>query len=389
MIYVILELIALFLYLNWSKKHTFEVFAKKYINSMIFLLILISGLRNRAVGSNTYRYILSLPNARYTSWSDIIKIFWDAFVNSEQGYKDPGYHLFEKLISEFTVEQIPFLFIIAILTLVPFAYFLKTTCKSSAQIFISFVFFIPMLFINIPNQTIRMSLAFALVCLGYIMMIKKKDNYFFVLIAIAATFHKSSLLVVVFWLCQKFINPKWIFYGAPVLFCIVLEAPEIVISVLEGSTGAYEVYLNSIYYSENSRPYAILAVMVMLYLIIFVGFHTNKIDWKENKLMLIGAAFTFGLTPVVRIDPNMFRLVSYFAPWMMLLLPKAIEAQRIVPPKIMYSFLFFLFLAKACTSGEYKFFWQHMELNDTYKYVADNYTTKTSRDESAFYMCDK
>lgn len=344
------------------KRHKVEErFYKRFIWIITIVLILVSCLRNKAVGSDTYRYILSLENSVYNNWSDIIQNFHHTYFFPTQTQKDPGYLLIEKAISCITTNQIFFLLIIAVVTLVPLAIFIYKNNNSKIGLVMSYLYFLSLIYNNIPNQIIRMSIAFSLVCLSYLSLIKNKNLTFFVLILVASTVHKSALILLLFWAVQRFVKVKYVFYLAPLFFFLVALAPNYLIVILEGNTGAYETYLHG----DSTASMNVLVLMMFIYVIMLIGLNKNHKLWQENKLAIIGACFTFVLTPVVLIDSVLFRLCSYFAPWIMCFLPKTINA---IPKfkKVIYLILLMAFLYIAIKGPEYKFVWEHMNLNDSY-----------------------
>lgn len=338
-----------------------EWFFKKFICIITTVLIIVSSLRNKAVGSDTYRYILSLEQSVYRNWSEIIQHFYDSYFYPTQTQKDPGYLLIEKVISSVTTDQIFFFVTIAILTLVPLAIFIYKNCDSKFGLVISYMYFLSLIYNNIPNQIVRMSIAFSLVCLSYLSLMKNKNVLFIFLILIASSIHKSVLILLLFWAVQRYVKAKYFFYLTPFLFSFVAFSPKSIVSFLEGNVGAYESYING----NSTASLNILFVMIFVYLVMLIGLNRSDELWEENQLAITGATFTIVLTPVVLIDSVLFRLCSYFAPWLMILLPKTINA---IPEfkNILYIIFLTMFLYLAINAPEYRFFWQYMELNDSY-----------------------
>lgn len=375
--YFILLIFTLFLYRILSNKSV-EDFRLSFTKIMSIVLIVISGFRNKAVGSDTGRYLYSLKQAPYKSWDSIFSGFQDALFNSSQSLKDPGYTIFEKLVSIITTDQVPFLLLVATLTLIPTVLFIKNNTMAKKGMIFPYMFFITLMYENLPNQIVRMSIAFALCMCAYMMLNKDKSIIFFLFVFLAATIHKSAVILVVFWVLQRFISPKIVFYSVPFVFFIVYLMPEFVVGLLEGSTGAYEGYLGGGWYaSENSKPIMILLLMGIMYLLLFIGMKSERLDTEKYRKEIIGASIAIGLTPVVRIDPIMFRLVSYFAPWLIVLIPVALDCISDSYRKMAYFFLCSAFLFKSYSAPEFKFFWQYMPMDQSYSYLDLNQKTKT------------
>ena len=367
--YFILLIFTLFLYRILSNKSV-EDFRLSFTKIMSIVLIVISGLRNKAVGSDTGRYLYSLEQAPYKSWDSIFSGFQEALFNPSQSLKDPGYAIFEKLVSIFTTDQVLFLLLIAAITLIPTVLFIKNNTIAKKDMIFPYMFFITLMYENFPNHIVRMSIAFALCMCAYMMLNKNKSFVFFLFVFLAATIHKSALILVVFWILQRFVSPKLVFYSVPFFFFFVYLRPALVVGLLEGSSGAYQDYLGGGWYeSGKSKPIMILLLMGVMYLLLFIGMKSERLDVEKYRKEIIGASLAIGLTPVVRIDPIMFRLVSYFAPWLMLLIPVALDCISDSNRKMAYFVLSIVFLLKAYSAPEFKFFWQYMPMDQSYTKV--------------------
>lgn len=367
--YFILLIFTIVLYRVLEKKPT-RKFKQALTVIMSIVLITISGLRNKAVGSDTGRYLYSLAESASTTWRSIFQDFSEALFNPTQTLKDPGYNVFEKCVSTFTTAQVPFLLLVALITVIPLTQFIKRNSKEKCHMLFPYMFYITLVYENLPNHTIRVSIAFALCLMAYIQLQKEKNIHFFILVLFAATIHKSSLIVLLFWLLQRFVNPKIVFYSVPLVFGLISLVPDYVVSFLDGNTGAYEVYLGGDWFrGGNAKPVLILLLMGGIYFLLFMGIYKGNIDFEKYRREIIGSSLAIVLTPVVRIDPIMFRLVSFFAPWLMVLVPVVFECFSPSIRKIAYFALYAAFFLKTYSAQEYKFYWQYMPMDNSYAKV--------------------
>lgn len=339
--------------------------ADTFITLTTILLIIVSGLRNKAVGSDTYRYIQSLQNAVYEKWGDLFSNFVEGYVNPDNSIKDPGYQLINKFISEITTEQVPFLILIAVLTLVPLAMFLRKQLETDTNaLCFAFVFYVSLMYANLPNQLVRQALSFALILYAYNSLEKHKDYRFFLLVLLASTIHKSALILILYYILVRFVKAKYIIYCAPIVFFTVLMFPEYFI-VLAGDAGdVYGAYVNSMYYSSNSKPYLVLVLISLFYSLLLIAFRNRYITEEGHKQGIVGVCMSFALVPVVRIDPNLIRIILYFMVWICVMVPASVNGMK--SSKLIYLLLYLALIFKSLGAGEYKFYWQDMQLNDSY-----------------------
>ncbi len=122
---IILFIIVLgFLFSNkYNSEKNNNLVRKKYIRIICFILILQSGLRNVAIGEDTYTYFLGFEDVKTMSWQSIIDAFKN-LINYGDG-KDPGYFVFQKIFQIFSLNFQVYLFFLAVLFFSAFGIFTR------------------------------------------------------------------------------------------------------------------------------------------------------------------------------------------------------------------------------------------------------------------------
>jgi transmembrane protein EpsG len=167
---------------------------KRYIKFVSFILILQSGLRNVAVGADTYAYYKNFEEIKNTSWQQIWNIIYEYYTAGTG--KDPGYPAFLKVVQILITNYQIFLFLIAVFFFIALGSFIyKNTNKLNDAIF-AFVLY-SSLFYNFFSITgIRQTIATAATLFGYELIKKRKLIPFLILILLASTIHFTLLPIL-------------------------------------------------------------------------------------------------------------------------------------------------------------------------------------------------
>lgn len=332
---------------------------RKYLLYMGGILILVSGLRHKYTSPDTIRYVESIEDGSDDTLGYIISHFLEGYLDtSQRDFADPGYLMFENIFGFFSNNQVVFLTTIAAIVIIPLFILLFKATDNKKQLLLPIVFYVCMMFNNIPGQVIRQSIAFALGCIAYMCLQKGGLKYFVILILIASTFHKSSLFIFVFYLAYRFLNAKYLTILTILVFVISIISPSYFISFLGSSDSVYYNYILSSYYDGQEKPFIVLLLMGGLFSIVFYGMTKGWIDLDKNRMEIVGSCFSISLTPLILIDPSMFRLVFYFSIW--LALSVAIVLEKMPRGSIIYWALILVLIIKSFSAPMYRFFWQYM-----------------------------
>lgn len=340
---------------------------KKYIKIISFILILQSGLRNVAVGSDTFAYFLKFEEVKRTSWSNIYESLREYY---QLGLgKDPGYPIFQKVIQLVTDEYQVFLFIVAILFFVVLGNFIYKNTNRLNDAILAFVIYSVLFYSFFSITGIRQTIVTAATLYGYELIKRKKLIPFLILIILASTIHKSVLIFIPFYFIAQIKNPKYLYSGVLMLFPLLMIFKSNMgnyLSVL----GGYEQYSEF----EGAGTYTFTAIFM---LISIIALWRSKIIIKNNSnAQHFYNAFVIALLfiPLTWVNPTTMRIVQYFSIFMLLFIPEIIHSFQSISTKIKADItrftiilLIVLFLKSNWNRDiSYAFFWQEMRLGQNY-----------------------
>lgn len=338
---------------------------KKFVYFITLLLILFSGLRHEGVGNDTYAYMNNFDDIALRPWSDIFSNFWDLYLNPGSQGKDPGELVIIKACTCFLPNSRAFLFFVAAVLLIPLGIFVYRNSDSLRIPCFFYVFYITMFYPYLPNSAVRQSFALTILIVGYMLLQKGKVKHLAALIFIASFVHKSILISLLILPYYYFKNTKLAYRYSALLIVAMLFGYSYVGMYLASQSEIYEVYAYSTA-NANSMPYMVILMMIGLYAIGWVVVDKDNSAY-EHRLFYGGAAMAAVWVIMVRLDPSVIRLVSYFGPWMGLLVPYAVGKLPAKDAKTLFTILLIIFLFRAAiTPDNYHFMWQEMKLHERY-----------------------
>jgi hypothetical protein len=354
----------------WDKKGSDvndPIIRKRYIVFISVILILQSGLRNIAVGADTYTYFLIFESVKKMSWSDIytqIVAFYGLGIG-----KDPGYLAFQKIIQYVIPNYQLFLLIIAILYFSALGNFIyKNTIRFKDTIF-AFVLYSALFYSFFSITGHRQTIATAVILYSFELIKKRKLIPFLLIILLASTIHKSALIFLPFYYISPIKYTRFFFWSIASIFP-VLMLYRIQVTELLTNTGG-EVY--SVYGEyEGAGTYTFTAMLLLIALASWWRFKPTlrlnpQVQPFYNALLL---AILF--TPLTWVNPSAMRTVQYFSIFLLLLIPSVIQSfqnQSKKTEKFIYWILILSLVLLYIKSGwqhEYRFFWQDMKLDPNY-----------------------
>lgn len=340
---------------------------KKYIQLISFILILQSGLRNVAVGSDTYSYFLSFNDSIRSSWQDVSQIVIDYY--SYGIGKDPGYSVFEKLVSSVTAEYQVYLMLIAIIFFVALGNFIYKNTTRLIDAILAFVIYSVLFYHFFSITGHRQTIATAAALYGFELIKRRKLIPFLILIGLASTIHKSVLLFIPFYFIAQISKPKLFFRAVLVLFPIIMVFRNSLSTYLK-VLGGYEEY--GINEAAGTATFTAMFLFISI-----VALLRSKVILKNNKkAQQYYNAFAIALLflPLTWVNPSAMRVVQYFSIFMLLLVPEIIYSFQAVSPRVKRDLTVFtiivliaLFLKSNWNNpNDYGFFWQDMALPHNY-----------------------
>ena len=340
---------------------------KKYIQIISFILILQSGLRNVAVGDDTYAYLLKFEDVKTMSWSNIYESIMEYYQFGVG--KDPGYLVFQKAIQLVINEYQVFLFIIAILFFVALGNFIYKNTSRLNDAVIAFVIYSVLFYSFFSITGIRQTIVTAATLYGYELIKRKKLLPFLILIILASTIHKSVLIFIPFYFIARIKNPKYLYRGVLLLFPLLM--------IYKNSMGNYLKVLGGYEQYDEFEGAGTYTFTAMFLLISIVALWRSKIIVKNNtNAQHFYNAFAIALLfiPLTWINPTTMRIVQYFSIFMLLFIPEIIHSFQLISTKIATDItrftiilLIVLFVKSSWSSDvSYGFFWDEMRLGKNY-----------------------
>jgi transmembrane protein EpsG len=295
---------------------------KKYIKVICFILILQSGLRNVAVGTDTYAYYLSFEQIKNTNWDAIFQNFIVVYQLGEG--KDAGYPLIQKIAQIFTTEYQVFLFIIAILFFTALGNFIYKNTISLSDAIMAFIIYSVLFYSFFSITGHRQTIATAATLFAFELIKKRKLIYFLIVILIAATIHKTCLIFIPFYFLPIIKKERIIFWSIIIFFPLLLYFSTPIASYIIILTGSYEEYQHM----EELKP---ITFTILMLLVAFV----SLIKYDKIINLILKTFSVFGM--------KIHRLIYSLS-----------------------IILLLFFFIKSNIDIEYKFFWQEMQLNKVY-----------------------
>ncbi len=315
--------------------------------------ILISGLRADSVGSDTSNYMRIFDENIKFSWSDIWKYFKD-FYFGDYGYGyEPGYVIFEKLVSMISTNHVVYKFIVAIIFMSSMGVFIY---RNSEDPFLSFVLYNGMFYNMFSLTGYRQVISVAIGILwSYEYIKKRKFIPFLILVLISSLFHKTTLVFIPFYFISQWkIKKGYVFYTI-IAVCVMIVFRNQIFELVKVWVG-YEEYTGMDNFTQRNflMMFVIISVLVMWKYKYFIVNH------PEARIYCNGLIMTAVMIPFAMVSPTSMRLVYDFAFQLMFLLPLVVETFKgkrdrfIVYSTIIFVFTYFI----AFKTPAYEFFWQ-------------------------------
>jgi hypothetical protein len=365
---LIVILLILFLGFKFSRKRfpDKDSTRKKYIQIISFILILQSGLRNVAVGADTYAYYESFEELKRISWSSIYESILDYYKFGIG--KDVGFIVLEKIVQYFTGEYQLFLMLIAVLFFTALGNFIYKNTKRLNDAILAFVIYSVLFYAFFSITGHRQTIATAATLYSFELIKKKKLIAFVIMILIASTIHKSALLFLPFYFIAQIRNAKYFFRIVLLLFPLIMINRNAISSYVKMLAG-YEEY--GVY--EQAGTFTFTAIFLLISLVALLR---AKTILKFNpKALYYYNAFAVALLfiPLTWVNPSAMRVVQYFSIFMLLIIPEIICSFQEFSLRIRRDLTVFtiitlvaLFLKSNWYGAQYAFFWQEMSLPDNY-----------------------
>lgn len=263
----------------------------------LFLLGSFAGIRGYTVGSDTPSYVSKFIN-------EIDPQYFD-YIEEDREY---GYQFFEYILLNFTHNYFWLLFISSIIVVYSYLIFFKTHSK---DYFLSVFIFLTFNFYTFFFNGLRQGMGMAISVLATPYLIERRFFKFVSIIFFASLFHKSALIMVLFYFIVNFkIKLEYKMIG---IFLCSLGLSGLVVQYLGSVNDRYSSYAET---SENAGGYLTLGLYLIIGLFIYVCMKKYKI--YENyfiklvHLYLCGVIFIIPVAMLGASASGPQRLLYYF-----------------------------------------------------------------------------
>lgn len=355
-------IIVLYLFLSAVKG---EEKNRKIFAYLFFLIcVILAGLRNVAVGSDTYAYYLQFEEVKRMTWLQVWTSFSD-YISGGSG-KDLGYLLLQKLFQVVFNNFQLFMIFVVLVFYIPVVKMIYWHTKTLQGLFLACML-LAALFYQFTYTGLRQVLVFGIVAFALRYIEERKFVKYAILILIAATIHKTALILLP---CYFFVYlKKTIFvYIASLAALPILFAYRDLIALFMATTSGeerYMMYVDGTFTTAGTPVFTILILLIVVAGVIY----QKQIAEKNSDSYIISNFVIVGLifTPLTWVDPNLMRLVMYFTLFLPIYFARLVDAMpkniRSIACVVAVAGMAFLMLKQAVP---YAFFWQDMALGDNY-----------------------
>jgi EpsG family len=366
LILILVFILLAFFYASDQVTNDYKTKRKHYIQIVILLLILQSGLRNVAVGSDTYQYFLRFQDVKNTSWQNIL----NGFITFKG--KDPFYSLFQKSVQVFSTNFQVYLLLVAVIFMSTLGYFIYDNTTRIRHALLAFIIYMGNFYGFFSITGIRQTLATAMILMSFHFIKEKKLFWFTLLVLIAGFFHVSAFIFFPLYFIGQIKQPKLIlglaFFGFPLVMIFKNQLAAYFVSTLnmEDRFGMY---------AEQYVKGGSIVLTAFHVILAFVGLRYLKKTLSiapRTYLMFNTFAMALFFFPLQWVNPSAGRVAQYFTIIMLIWIPYLLDAASLGKPKLR-EFLYFISITFlivvtlfAIDLNEYRFFWQRMQLPKGY-----------------------
>jgi len=291
--------------------------------TMIFsftLLFFISGFRG-AFTTDYARYLNLFKYYNHFSFSDIFRY------NFGQEF---GYVLLNKIIGLFTNNSI---YVGIVTSFIILFFFFKEIKKHSDIVWLSVLMFVTIGSFYTSFNIIRQIIAASIIFSASDYIYERKMFKYFISIIFAMLFHKTALIMIIFYFLLTFKqNKKNIFLITIIFTVIFININNILIFV--------QKFVYS-HYTQNSygmTGYSYKNIVIPVAILIFVLCHMSKLDLNDIKTRVwVNAVVYYALFSVLGLKIQMIqRIAEFFSPYVLLIVPRIIISIHNKNERIIY-----------------------------------------------------
>ena len=318
--------------------------------------ILLSCLRSDAVGADTSNYARIFELHANLSWKDCFEYFKTFYLEGNRIYEfEPGFLLFEKLVSSIWFNQGFYKFTVAVIFMSSLGQFVY---KNSDDPFLAFLLYSG-LFYNMFSLTgYGQVLSVAIGILWSYKYIKQRKFFkFLILVLLGSTFHRTTLVFIVFYfISRKKITISYTFLSIVAIAAMIILRNHL-FEFIKGIADYDEFGVES---GFTQRNFLLLFTVLSILAIWRYGYIAK--DCVDAGIYYNGLIMSAAMIPFAMVSPTSMRLVYDFAFMLMILVPKVYQSFPDREDRLIAytgSILVFGYFI-ATKAVPYEFFWQAM-----------------------------
>ena len=298
-VYIIIFLITIFLSIFETNISYVTIGGRKVATSKISFVIIFSSILLLGICRNEY---LGVDTLNYKIY------YWDVFKNLDfvsviQRDSDFGYGLINWIIAKFTNDYWAFRSIVFVLT---FSIIGVWIYKHSKNIALSFLCFIAFGILSFDFTILRQALAVSITACSFDFLINRKPVKFFLIVLLAACFHKTALIMLLIYpLLDKKIE-KSRFVIKVVYYLVAISVAAI------GGQIITRIYQRQDYseYVVRGEGYSLLVFLLMLIGILYFFSNRKQPNCKiQSELELLNPIICF---QIIATGFSLFTRVLYY-----------------------------------------------------------------------------
>lgn len=341
---------------------------RNYVFFVSIILILQSGLRNLAVGADTYAYSLIFNEiSSFWSWDEIWQNFIRVYVLG-QG-KDPGYALLQKIFQFFLNDYRFFLISVSILFFYSLGIFIYDNTSTILQVTLAYLLYLALFYEFYSITGIRQTIAGALCLISFRYVKTQQIVKFLLCIGIAFMIHKTALFFIPFYFISQ-LNPRRIYLPILLIFPFLMIFRNRIVAIIASTSDDSRVTQYFVDQYDGAGTYVFTSLIILVALWGFINLKKLTSD-RRNHAAINAISLALSLTPLTWFDPNLMRLVMYYSIFLLIFIPTSIDVARI-PRKLRMAVIGFTIIFTSYfaiyKNQNYGFFWQEMKLGAHYQF---------------------
>ncbi len=337
---------------------------KWFILFISVLFILQSGLRNIAVGADTYAYLLKFESIKFESWESILKNFYEVYIGKEG--KDAGYPLFQKIFQVFCGDYQSFLFLVAVFFFGALGHFIYKNTEHIRDAVFAFILYQALFYSFFSITGTRQTIATAFTLLSFEFIKRRKLIPFIFLILCGMFVHKSALLFFPFYFIANVKQSRLLYWSSILSFPVLVVMGSqfaLQLAILSGSDN----YLG--YAEDTTRGAWGFTTLFMGIVLLGLMMYKKAITYYPFANRFYNAiSMAVFFVPLTFTSAALMRVAQYYSLFLLLFVPVLLNTISIRNPRIkylMYIIVIIVLIMKIILNNNvYGFFWNTMILTN-------------------------